>query len=94
MAIVLELKPEVANRLEQEAKRLGLSTDEYAVNLIEEHLPVDTARQQAVSLLQSWIDADSIEEQTKTGAFLIQSLDEDRPSPRKLYPAALKGVSW
>jgi hypothetical protein len=47
-----------------------------------------------VKLLQSWIDEDDTAEQQETGDYLIQALDEDRLSDRKLFPSELKGVTW
>lgn len=48
----------------------------------------------ARALFQSWIDEEDAEEQEETGNYLIQALDEDRLSNRKLYPADLEGVTW
>lgn len=48
----------------------------------------------AVMLLQSWIDDEDREEQQETGQYLIDALDEDRLSERKLFPLELKGVTW
>jgi hypothetical protein len=45
-------------------------------------------------LLQSWLDDEDDEEQQETGRYLIEALDEDRLSDRKLFPLELKGVSW
>ena len=45
-------------------------------------------------LLQSWIDDEDREEQQETGQYLIDALDEDRLSERKLFPLELKGVTW
>ena len=46
-----------------------------------------------VALLESWMQEDPTE-QRETLAHLIQALDEDRPSDRKLFPKALKGKTW
>lgn len=48
----------------------------------------------AAMLLQSWIDDEDVEEQQETGQYLINALDEDRLSERKLFPLELKGVTW
>ena len=47
-----------------------------------------------VNLLQSWMDEEDAEEQQETGEYLIQALDEDSLSERKLFPIELKGVTW
>ena len=46
-----------------------------------------------ISLFQTWIDGDA-EEQRETGEYLIQALDEDRLSDRKLFPDELEGKTW
>ena len=45
-------------------------------------------------LFQSWIDEGDADEQRETLEYLIQVLDEDRLSYRKLFPKELKGKSW
>jgi hypothetical protein len=49
---------------------------------------------EAVDVLQTWIDDEDIEEQQETGEYLIQVLDEDRLSARKLFPLEMKRVTW
>jgi hypothetical protein len=94
MTLTLNLPPELEERLTDEARRQGLSADEYALDLLEKHLPPKDARAELVALLQSWIDEGDEEEQKETGEYLIQALDEDRLSERKLFPPDLKGVTW
>ena len=50
-------------------------------------------REQFAALLESWVQKNQ-EEQKDTFEYLVRSLDEDRPSQRKLFPPALKGISW
>ena len=45
-------------------------------------------------LFQSWMDEGDADEQRETLEYLIQVLDEDRLSDRKLFPKELKGKSW
>ena len=94
MTLLLDLTPELEQRLTQEARRYGISPDEYTVQLLEKHLPPKEFRSALVTLLQSWIDADDAEEQKETGEYLVRVLDEDRLSDRKLFPPELKGVTW
>ena len=94
MTLSLELTPELEERLQREASRHGLSVDQYTLQILETHLLPANTRQQVVDLLQSWIDQGDVEEQKKTGEYLIQVLDEDRLSNRKLFPEELKGVTW
>ena len=94
MTLSLELTPELEERLQQEASRHGLSVDQYTLQILETHLLPANTRQQVVDLLQSWIDQGDVDEQKETGEYLIQVLDEDRLSNRKLFPEELKGVTW
>lgn len=67
-----------------------LKTDETVT--IEGTVPFDASRiplpptLAAIRLLQSWIDEGDAEEQRETGEYLMQALDEDRLSDRKLFP--------
>lgn len=94
MTLTLTLPSNIEQRLQQEAKRQGLPADEYAVQLLNEHLPVQDKREELVAILQSWIDEEDGEEQRETGDYLITALDEDRPSERKLFPPELQDISW
>lgn len=46
------------------------------------------------ALLRAWVEDGDAQEQKATGEYLIQALDEDRPSERPHFPAELKGVTW
>ena len=94
MTLTLPLTDELEQRLTQEANRVGVAPAEWVLRLLDQHLPPRDRRLKLVALLQSWIDEDNPEEQKQTGDYLIQSLDGDRPSDRKLYPPELKGVTW
>ena len=48
----------------------------------------------ASALLRAWVEDGDPQEQKETGEYLIRALDEDRPSDRPHFPAALKGVTW
>ncbi|HZK80878.1 MAG TPA: hypothetical protein VFC46_07420 [Humisphaera sp.] len=94
MTFTLNIPPDLKERLAEEARRLGMSASDYAVQALDRHVPAKNRRAQVVALLQSWIDDPNAEEQKATGDFLIRSLDEDRPSERKLFPPELEGVTW
>lgn len=94
MTLTLDLSAELEERLKQEAERQGIPISVYALRLLEEHLQPLDRRAELVSLIQSWIDEDDVEQQRETGDTLIKALDEDRLSDRKLYPAELEGVTW
>lgn len=93
MTLILELPPQLENRLRHEAERQGLSTDAYTLKLLEDHLPSHAEGSELTKLLQSWIEEED-EEQAETGEYLIRVLDEDRLSDRRLFPPELKGITW
>ena len=50
-------------------------------------------------MLQSWIEDQDIEDQDiedqqETGEYLVQVLDEDRLSDRKVFPPKMQGITW
>jgi hypothetical protein len=94
MTIVLTLPERLEQQLKEDAERLGLSIDEYAVQLLERYIPQNEKQKKAIDLIQSWIDEPDSREQIETGEYLISILDEDRLSDRKLFPPELKGVTW
>jgi hypothetical protein len=94
MTLVLNIPPDLEERLAEEARRAGISTADYAVRALERQIPTGDRSAKLVALLQSWIDAPDADEQKETGDFLVRALDEDRPSERKLFPPELEGVTW
>jgi len=94
-AMALTLPHDLQRRLAVEAAKYGLDLEQFAVKVLDERLAADRGAD-AIALLQSWIDADAAEiaEQKVTGEFLIQALDADRLSDRKLFPPELKDVTW
>lgn len=62
---------------------------------ITHHAPGNSPLQgESAYLLQSWIEDKDAQEQKETGEYLLQVLDEDRLSDRRLFPPELKGVTW
>ena len=94
MTLTLNLPPELEQYLHEEAKQQGLSVAAIALQLLTQSILLKQKQAQAVDVLQSWIDDEDVEEQQETGQYLIQVLDEDRLSERKLFPLELKGVTW
>jgi hypothetical protein len=94
MTLTLNLSPELEQYLLQEASQHGLSVEALALQLLTNSIFLKQKQTEAVNLLQSWIDSEDEEEQQETGQYLIQVLDEDRLSERKLFPAELKGITW
>ncbi len=93
MTLTLSLTPEIEEYLTQKAALQGLSTEAYVLQMLIESLEKEK-QNKLVNVLQSWIDEDDAQEQQETGEFLIQALDEDRLSDRKLFPSDLKGITW
>jgi hypothetical protein len=94
MTLTLNIPPEIEQPLDRQAREQGLSTEAYALQLLSESSLVQEKSTKLVNLLQSWIDEDDVQEQQETGEYLVQALDEDRLSDRKLFPNELKGVTW
>ena len=94
MTLTLSIPPEIEKHLDRKAREQGLSTEAYALQLLSESISVQEKSTKLVNLLQSWIDEDDAAEQQETGEYLIQALDEDRLSDRKLFPSELKGLTW
>ncbi len=94
MTLTLNLSPELEKYLLQEASQHGLSVEALALQLLTGFILLKQKQTEAVNLLQSWIDAEDGEEQQETGQYLIQALDDDRLSDRKLFPSELKGITW
>jgi hypothetical protein len=94
MTLTLDLPSELEQYLLQEATEQGVSIETITLQLLANSLPTKQKQAEAVNLIQSWIDDEDSEEQQETGQYLIDVLDEDRLSDRKLFPLELKGVTW
>lgn len=95
MTLTLTLSRDLEQNLTQEARRLGLTPDRYAVRILERNIPADDQRQQLMALLESRIaDAESSRDQDDDPDELLRAIDEDRLSDRPLYPPEMKGVTW
>ena len=86
--MVLTLPPDLERRVAQEAGRQGLKADEYALHLLEKHLPPEDHRTALAALLQSWIDEGDEQEQRETFEALKQGLNETRSEngERLIFP--------
>ncbi|MEM6590476.1 MAG: hypothetical protein AAF651_01290 [Cyanobacteria bacterium P01_C01_bin.73] len=94
MALTLNLPPELEQYLLQEAELRGLSIEAMTLQLLAKSLQGRQKQAEAVDMLQSWIEDEDVEEQQETGEYLVQVLDEDRLSKRKLFPLEMKGIAW
>jgi hypothetical protein len=94
MTLNLDLSPELEQYLVQEANQHGLSLEALALQLLGSSILLKQKQAEAVNLLQSWIEDGDVKEQQETGQYLIQALDDDRLSERKLFPLEMKRVTW
>lgn len=86
MTLTLNLSPELEQYLLQKANQHGLSVEALALQRLTNSILLKQRQTEAVNLLQSWLDSEDEEEQQETGQYLVQSLDDDRLSDRKLFP--------
>lgn len=94
MTLTLNLPPELEQYLLQQADQQQISIEVMTIQLLTQSALSRQKQTAAVAMLQSWIDNEDEEEQQETGQYLINALDEDRLSDRKLFPPELKGISW
>jgi hypothetical protein len=94
MTLTIDLPAALEQYLLQSAKEQGISLEAMTLRVLTNSIPLDRKQAEAVNLLQSWIDDEDDEEQQETGRYLLQALDEDRLSDRKLFPLEMKGITW
>ena len=94
MTLTLNLPPELERYLLREASQQGVSVETMTLQLLAKSFQLRQSRAEAVDMLQSWIEDEDIEDQRETGKYLVQALDEDRLSERKLFPSETKGITW
>ena len=94
MTLTLELSAELESRLTEAAARQGLPVERFTLSLLESRLTSVGRASEFRELIDGWLVRGDEDEQKATGEFLIQSLDEDRPSERSLFPADKKGKTW
>ncbi|WP_414526367.1 hypothetical protein [Nodularia chucula] len=94
MTLTLNLPPELEQYLLQEASKQGLSVEAVTLQVLADSILLKQKRAESVNILQSWLDDEDVEEQQETGHYLINALDEDRLSERKLFPLEMKGITW
>ncbi len=94
MTLTLNLTPELEKRLAEEALRLGIPLEQYALHVLQRNLPAPVRPTEFLAVLRAWMEDGDPEEQKETFEYLSRTLDEDRPSERKLFPPELRGISW
>jgi hypothetical protein len=93
MTLILDLTADLEQRLIDEAGRCGVAPDQLVLQVLRDRLPAHDHGEKFGALLQSWADEDR-DGQKDTFEYLVRTLDEDRPAQRKLFPPAMKGISW
>lgn len=93
MTLTITLTSEIEEELRHEAQRLGVSPVQYSIQAILHHLSETRSRSETNALLESWLTGD-VDEQHDTGEAIIQGLEEQRSSARRLFPPELKGITW
>ena len=94
MTLLIDLAPELEERLQQEATRQGVDVVDYARQLIEHGLPLTASdRQRAtIALLQSWVaedatdDPDAISVAEEELRAFKEAMNRNRAGERPLYP--------
>ena len=94
MILTLHLPPELERYLLQAAERQGLTIEAMTLELLTKSLQLQQKQSEAIDVLQSWVDDEDAEDQKATGRYLIEVLDEDRLSDRKLFPLEMQGITW
>jgi hypothetical protein len=94
MTLTIDLPAALEQYLLQSAHQQGISLEAMTLQVLTNSIPIDQKQAEAVNLLQSWLDDEDDEEQQETGRYLLQALDEDRLSDRKLFSLEMKGVTW
>jgi hypothetical protein len=91
MGLNLTLPHELWNRLSLEAQRRGATVDRLAAELLDRALPVSDKARAAIDLLREWGRQDEImtEAEGERHRAVLQAIDDDRLSDRRLFDAVL-----
>jgi hypothetical protein len=95
MPFQLALPPELEQRLQVEATRRGLPAAAVALQVLDQHLPPADRRTAALALLERWARENEqlTDQKLAENASVLRSIDESRPSYRKLFTDVLKDES-
>ena len=92
MTLALELPPELQQRLVSAAREQAVPLEQFAIRILDQYVQPRLQRAEMAALLQTWID--EAQSASDDGEPLLQAIDADRLSDRKLYPPELRGVTW
>ncbi len=95
--LTIKLPPDVEKRLEGEASRQGLAAEEYAKNLIVEHLPAPKDSKSLSELFDEWAAEDATDDPMEIARRnqdveeFMEAMNRNRremegEGSRKLYP--------
>jgi len=89
----LSLPPALEGRLKAAASRNGQPPDEYAVQLLDQHLPPAEPNRGAAQMLLGWAKEDEAmtDAESAENEKILRAIDVDRLSDRKLFDHLLHG---
>ena len=87
MSLVIELPPEVEERVRRESERKGVDAADLVVEIVETALPDQRTRNRRASeLLRQWSEEGDEEEQRETLEALKEGLNSSHSSNRTIFP--------
>jgi hypothetical protein len=95
MTLQLTLPTELEKRLRLAASKNGKPAEQYAVQLLEEGLPLTEKQLAACRMLRAWAkEAEAMtDEESAENEAILRAIDEDRLSDRKLFTDILNDKS-
>jgi hypothetical protein len=93
MTFKLALPPDLETRLKAAAARNGQPADQYAVHVLDQHLPPAEPAKAAAQMLLRWADeADALTDaESAENEQILRAIDADRLSDRKLFAHLFRG---
>jgi hypothetical protein len=100
MSDLLKLPPEIVERLQREAQRLGKPDDEVAISVLNRYLPQPLIPRhkdpkKLLELIDQWAKEDEqlTDEELEANAQVLRNIDAERPEGQKLFTEVLKPES-
>ncbi|MGD9856101.1 MAG: hypothetical protein AB7U20_14245 [Planctomycetaceae bacterium] len=94
MPVIVQLPTDLESRVRTAAEQAGMAPEDYTIRVLDSHVRDESRRAQAIKLLDEWLAADRQDDGDVPYEQVFRWLDEDRTSPRKLFPPEMKGISW
>jgi len=91
MTLRLALPPDLETRLKSAASKNGKPVEQYAVQVLEEHVPPAASNQTAAQMLLRWAQEDGAmtDVEAAENEAILRAIDADRLSDRKLFERLL-----